>query len=69
MFKVIFLFHVCFTKFLVSDNQNNTETTTTSPMTSSTSPPEIPPTVDYNGENVTVTNITQDYHRYYNRYG
>jgi hypothetical protein len=57
---------------LVSESQNETDTTTI-PITTSTASPltstqaEVLPTVDYNGENITVKNITQDHHRYYNR--
>nr|CAH0113248.1 unnamed protein product [Daphnia galeata] len=55
----------------ISESQNETDTTT-SPITTSTASPltstqaEVLPTVDYNGENITVKNITQDHHRYYN---
>ncbi|EFX87758.1 hypothetical protein DAPPUDRAFT_306515 [Daphnia pulex] len=54
-----------------SDIQNNTDTmtipiTTATPSTITPTPTEVLPTVDYDGLNITVKNVTQDYHRYYN---
>lgn len=40
---------------------------TATPSTITPTPTEVLPTVDYDGLNITVKNVTQDYHRYYNR--
>lgn len=51
------------------DNLNGTVTSTTTVSSTTLSAlNESLPTLDYNGENITVTNVTQDYHRYYNRF-
>lgn len=53
--------------FSATDAQNSTDTTPTTTPSTVNSPTEGLTVQNYNGDNVTVSNVTTDHHRYYNR--
>lgn len=53
-----------FLSFIISEGDSTTTSTTPSPTPSLSDTQQV----DYDGSNVTVKNITQDHHRYYNRW-
>lgn len=53
--------------FLLTGTAVQNVTTTPTPAVVPALNDSLIPTVDYDGNNITVTNVTQDYHKYYNR--